>query len=238
MANPYFKFKKFIIFQDNCAMKVGTDGVLLGSWTPIYDAETILDIGSGTGLISLMLAQRSYKAKVLGVELDTNAYIQSLDNIKLSPWSDRVNVVNTDFRDYSTEGGLYDLIVSNPPYFINSKLAPDNTRSIARHTSFLSYTELIDGVLRNLKPSGYFSIILPAQNFEYFSLKAKLKGLFEIQRLMVYPTPYKAVSRILSLWTRQEIETVKQQSLILEIGGRHNYSPEYLSLTKEFYLKV
>ena len=219
-------------------MKVGTDGVLLGSWTPVEGAITILDVGSGTGLLSLMLAQREPEAKITGVEIDKDAWMQSLDNILQSPWNERLQMVNADFRQFSLDTErAYDLIVSNPPYFIDSKKAPDAARSVARHSAFLNYRTLVEGALRLLKPDGKLSIILPAQNYQHFSELALTKGLFEIRRLLIYPTPHKAVSRILSVWDRRGNCSCKEEKMVLEVRGRHDYSAAYLSLTRDFYLR-
>ncbi len=239
MANAYFQFKRFTVFQDRCAMKVGTDGVLLGAWTPVETSHSILDVGSGTGLLALMLAQRAPAAEITGVEIDQEAWLQSKENVHQSPWADRIQMVNEDFRPFSRAGKRhYDLIVSNPPYFMNSKPSSTEARSVARHTSMLSYGELLEGVLRLLKPAGRFSIILPAQNHPIFSDQAVNVGLFEIRRMLVYPTPQKPVTRILSVWSQQETDGCNEEKMVLEVTGRHDYSAAYLSLTRDFYLKA
>jgi tRNA1Val (adenine37-N6)-methyltransferase len=238
MGNAYFQFKRFKILQDKCAMKVGTDGVLLGAWTPVERAQTILDVGSGTGLLSLMLAQRAPEAMITGVELDSDACAQSRENIQRSPWNSRIEVLEADFRQFSQQSRQnFDLIVSNPPYFIDSQHSGDESRSLARHTSRLSYAEFIEGVLRLLTPEGLLSVILPALNYPFFSKLATNKGLFNTNRLLIYPTPHKPVSRILSVWDLKGECEKKEEKMVLEIKGRHNYSAEYLSLTHDFYLK-
>ncbi len=220
-------------------MKVGTDGVLLGAWTPVDRAHHILDVGSGTGLLALMLAQRAPIAEITGIEIDQDAWLQSKENVLQSPWTDRIQMVQADFRQFSLAGkGRYDLIVSNPPYFVDSKPSPVDARNVARHTSMLSYSELIAGVRRLLLPVGQFSIILPAQNHQIFSDLAMAGGLFEIRRMLVFPTPQKPVSRILSVWCQQKTDGCKEERMVLEVKRRHDYSSEYLSLTRDFYLKA
>src|SRR5574344_2567439 len=133
MSNSYFRFKQFSVFQERCAMKVGTDGVLLGAWAKVDAANRILDIGTGTGLVALMLAQRS-TAMITAVEIDEEAAIQAEENFCQSPWANRFEVVNSDITSYETDA-LFDVIVSNPPYFVDSLQCPDGQRSLARHLS-------------------------------------------------------------------------------------------------------
>jgi tRNA1Val (adenine37-N6)-methyltransferase len=209
----------------------------MGAGAPVEGAKTILDVGSGTGLIALMLAQRAPEAAITGVEIDHDAWLQSQQNMDQSPWAGRMEMVENDFRLFSQEENRrFDLIVANPPYFINSKLSPEVARSVARHTSLLNYAELIYGALRLLKPDGKLSIILPAQNYNHFSARASDEGLFEVRRLMIYPTPQKPVSRILSVWDLKGEFGLKEEKMVLEVNGRHDFSKEYLSLTSDFYL--
>lgn len=148
-------------------------------------------------------------------------------------------MVESDFRPFSQQSHRrFDLIVSNPPYFIDSKPAAVASRSVARHTSHLSYTDLIEGVLRLLAVEGQFSVILPAQNHLLFSQLALDRGLFEGSRLLIHPTPHKPVSRILSVWDLKGYRETKEEKMVLEVKGRHHYSAEYLSLTRDFYLKA
>jgi tRNA1Val (adenine37-N6)-methyltransferase len=239
MANVFFQFKHFRIIQDKCAMKVGTDGVLLGAWAPVEGVQSILDVGSGTGLLGLMLAQRAPEAAITAVEIDQDACLQSLENMQQSPWANRMEVVLGDFRRFArVDNRRYDLIVSNPPYFVGAQPSSIEARNVARHTTQLSYMELIRGVLQLLNPQGRFSLILPAENYQLFSNQALTAGLFEIRRMMVYPTPQKPVSRILSVWDQQGTHCCEKDKMVLEVKGRHDYSAEYLSLTRDFYLKA
>lgn len=238
MPNAWFQFKQFKIVQDKCAMKVGTDGVLLGAWAPVHGVESILDVGSGTGLIALMLAQRVPDASITAVEIDKMACLQSMENIHQSPWSDRMEVVHDDFKQFSRRDmAPFDLIVSNPPYFVDSKPSFVEARNMARHTIHLNHKELVEGAVRLLKPRGQLAIVLPTENYQLFSDLALRSGLFELRRLNVYPTPQKPASRILSLWSRYLAHPCEMEEMVLEENGRHKYSAEYLALTRDFYLK-
>ena len=163
MANPYFQFKQFTVWHDKCAMKVGTDGVLLGAWTSVENTRSILDVGCGTGLISLMLAQRC-QAIIDALDIDPAACMQARENADRSPFGQRLQVIHRPFADCVTEfAGIrqYDCIVSNPPYFINSLKCPDKQRNQARHTDTLSLDELISGSKQLLSPGGRLCLILP-----------------------------------------------------------------------------
>ena len=162
MPNPYFQFKQFTVRHDKCAMKVGTDGVLLGAWAPVQDVKRILDVGAGSGLISLQLAQRNPEAVITSVEIDPAAAAQAQENIQSSPWSNRMEVVCCDFRKYHPED-KFDLIVSNPPYFVDALRCPDNQRCMARHTSELNYELLFGHSAHLLSEQGVISIIIPAE---------------------------------------------------------------------------
>jgi tRNA1Val (adenine37-N6)-methyltransferase len=236
MANSYFQFKQFIVHQDRCAMKVGTDGVLLGAWTTIGEAQHILDIGTGTGLIALMLAQRS-GAKIDAIEIDEAAARQASENVQLSPWNDRIRIIHTSLQEYTVFEKHYDLIVTNPPYFYNSLPATDFRRTIARHTHYLDFEMLIQAVKNLLTPDGRLAIILPTENFSSFASGAYKSGLFTIRETHVKPSPGKPVKRILAEFSFYD--AAKEFSeFIIEEFGRHGYSEEYHLLTKDFYLSL
>jgi len=235
MPNDYFKFKQFTIHQDKCAMKVGTDGVLLGAWTDCENATSVLDIGTGTALISLMIAQRS-TANIDAVEIDDEACRQATENIGKSPWKDRVEVFNQSFQDFtkSTEK-KYDLIVSNPPYFQNSLFTPDKKRTNARHNSNLKLEDLIQGSVKLLSENGALSIILPYLEGNMFILKASEMGLYCIRQTNVLPKPNREPKRLLLEFMKTKKPLVEQE-IIIELGKRHEYSDAYKNLTKIFYL--
>jgi tRNA1Val (adenine37-N6)-methyltransferase len=234
MPNDYFQFKQFLIRQDRCAMKVGTDGVLLGAWTDVAGAETILDIGTGTGLIALMLAQRS-TAPVDAIEIDEAAAEQACENVAASPWKDRIQVSHITLQSFTEQGKKYDLIVSNPPFFSNSLRARGDQRSLARHSHTLSLTELITGVSRLLSSKGRFALIWPAANFSSVVQVAASCRLFPLRQTRVIPAPGKPVKRILAEFTGKQRKTHSSE-LIIEQFGRHKYSQEYKDLTGDFYL--
>ncbi|TLX76026.1 methyltransferase [Labilibacter sediminis] len=236
MANTYFSFKEFIVHQDKTAMKVGTDGVLLGAWANCDKAKKILDIGSGTGLISLMLAQRTENAAIDAIEIDDSAFGQMQQNFELSPWKNRLTSIHMDFKHYSTtSGNKYELIVSNPPFFINSLKNECNKKSLARHTDSLSFAELISGIDMLLAENGIFCVILPATEKSSFIELAKTSGLNLTRCLYIKPTPSKPAKRILMEFSLSKSVCIEEE-IIIEDSGRHGYSNEYKELTKDFYL--
>ena len=235
MPNPYFSFKQFTVRHDRCAMKVGTDGVLLGAWIDLNSSRCILDIGTGTGLIALMLAQRCSDARIIAVDIDSAAVEQAQENIQASPWKNRVEVLQQDICTYHPHG-TFDTIVSNPPYFIDSLKCPDGQRSTARHTDTLDADRLIGKVSELLSPDGSFSIILPAEQTEDLIRVADEKGLYPSRQTRVITRPGLSPKRILMEF--RKISTVFQpDELVIELE-RHVYSEEYIALTKEFYLKM
>ncbi len=235
MANPYFRFKQFVIYQDRCAMKVGTDGVLLGAWTACEQAKTILDIGAGTGLISLMLAQRS-SAQIDAVEIDEEAVLQAQENVQASPWVDRVKVFTSSVQDFVKESARkYDLIVSNPPYFHNSQKSPKHARTKARHTDELPFGDLLESAKQLLEVDGRLEVVLPVEEGEIFITKAIELGFFCAKRINVIPKPNANPKRLLLSFALQEV-VCEEGSLMIETETRHQYSDEFKAMTKEFYL--
>lgn len=234
MSNSYFQFKRFIVRQDKCAMKVGTDGVLLGAWAPIDNAENVLDIGCGTGLISLMLAQRS-SAFITAIDIDTDAIEQCRENVIDSPWPDRIDVHHTSLL-YFQPDYTFDVIVSNPPYFRNSLRSPVEKRSTARHTDSLSYEDLLSNVKRLLSARGLFSVIIPYDAVNEILFIAENHGLFPVKRTDIRTTPLKDPKRVLVSFSFSRTET-DYRDLVIELS-RHVYSEEYISLTRDFYLHM
>lgn len=238
MPNPYFQFKRFTVRQDRCAMKVGTDGVLLGAWCSVEDAASVLDIGTGTGLVSLMVAQRS-TADIVAVELDESAACQAGENVAESPWKDRIEVVCSAIQAYASQSGRrFDRIVSNPPYFQDSLKSPKEGRSLARHTDSLSYEELVKAVVSLLNPGGLFSVIVPTTEFADMERCASVVGLHCVRRTDVLPTPTVLSKRVLAEFSMEEDKETKCDALIIEESGRHQYSSDYIALTRDFYLKM
>lgn len=219
-----------------CAMKVGTDAVLLGAWARAERASKILDIGTGTGVIAIMLAQRS-KANITAIDLDEKAYEQALINVTRSPWADRMEVVHSTLQSYTQTytGKRFDLIISNPPFFIDSFKSPEERRKNARHADHLPFAELIDCVVKLLTPEGDFCVILPVKEALLFTDLCNKAGLFPSKCLHVKTTRYKEEKRQLLNFGFQKTET-KNEELIIEEEGRHQYSEAYKSLTRDYYL--
>lgn len=236
MSNPFFKFKQFIVYHDKCAMKVGTDGVLLGCWTPLPDyCNHILDIGTGSGLLSLMLAQRCPNALIDAIDIEPTAIEQAKDNFTHSPWQNRIRTFNKALQDWKNSDG-YDLIISNPPYFQNSLKNPNKEREMARHTDTLPFEELFLHSANLLKEGGLLSIILPAESEETVRHLAHHNGLKLARVTRVYSKENKPARRVLLCWTKkQEPLPYTENQFVLEAsqGGR---SLQYQELTKDFYL--
>ena len=235
MPNSYFQFKQFTIEQDRCAMKVGTDGVLLGAWTDVSDAQSILDIGTGTGLIALMLAQRS-SAAIYGIEIDENATAQAVENVNNSPWSERIKIETVSLQTFVKNTNCrFDLIVSNPPYFNKSLKNPNAQRSVARHMDSLSQKDLITAACALLSVVGRLSVILPTAEGLEFILQAKEFGLYCSKKTRVIPRIGALEKRLLLEFSR--IKDVCKEDYLLIEKERHDYSDEFRSLTKEYYLE-
>lgn len=236
-----FRFKEFTVHQDQTAMKVGTDGVLLGAWCSVDEyPDTILDVGSGTGIIALMLAQRSDAMTVDAVEVDENAYEQSVENFEQSDWGDRLYCYNANFREFADEIAdeeeTYDLIVSNPPFYSDDFETEDVARNKARFTSSMSFDDLIEGVSKILSSDGKFATIMPFKEEESFVNLAKSKHLFLNKVCHVQGNPTSEIKRSLLEFSFHPSE-IKKEHLIIEIE-RHQYTKEYINLTKDFYLKM
>ena len=215
MANTYFQFKKFIIHHDRCAMKVGTDGVLLGAWANAENARRILDIGAGSGLISLMLAQRYPSANIVGIDIDEDAIAQAKENAELSPWKDRIELFTADVCEFSkNENMQFDAIVSNPPYFEEKVHCPDGQRNA----------------------EGGFLVVLPSAAYDTFISLAAERHLYVRRCTKVFTKPGIPAKRVL-VELGHGIVRAELHDLYIEVAPRI-HSDEYLALTKEFYLKM
>lgn len=222
-------------------MKVGTDGVLLGAWCSLENyPKTILDIGTGTGIISLMLAQRSSAVSIDGVEIDKSAFEQTVDNFENSDWSDRLYCYNTSFQKFvdesNNEGIKYDLIVSNPPFYKEDYITKNISRNKARFSQFLSFKELIQGVSKILSKSGFFSTIIPFKEESAFIGLAQQNSLFLNKLCRVKGNKNSEIKRCLLTFSFNKKAT-KETNLIIE-NSRHKYTKEYVELTNSFYLKM
>lgn len=237
MPNPFFHFKQFTVYHDRCAMKVGTDGVLLGAWTDISDVKTALDIGTGTGLISLMIAQRNRNITIDAIDIEINAIAQAKDNIKNSPFADQIKCTQCSVQEFAEKyEKKYDIIVSNPPFFTESLKSPDNQRSLARHDDTLSINDLLKASAKLLNNNGKLSLIYPYEYKNSISNIAKQNHLFINKAANVYPTPSSQPRRILLEISKNQTP-IQENSLTIE-ESRHIYSDEFTELVKDFYLKL
>lgn len=232
MNEKDFRFKRFSVLQSAQVHKVGTDGVLLGAWANFSDSKTILDIGTGTGLIALMAAQKS-NAEITGLDDDPQAIEISKLNFMNSPWKSRLTATCCALQNYEP-GLLFDHIVSNPPFFVNSLKSPDSRRNIQRHTDSLPHEILILAQKKFLKPDGKFSVILPEVEAQHFRLGATSAGLYLNRIKKVYPKPGGPCTRLLMEFGFSS-NTCITDELIIQYN--HNeYTPDYRSLTADFYL--
>ncbi|MFD2601741.1 tRNA1(Val) (adenine(37)-N6)-methyltransferase [Flavobacterium suzhouense] len=233
-----FQFKQFTVQQDKCAMKVGTDGVLLGAWTPVdHNPFSILDIGAGTGLIALMLAQRCHAEQIDGLEIDADAHEQAVDNFENSPWGDRLFCYHASLDEFMEEPeDEYDLIVSNPPFYTDGYFSGDEQRDMARHNNSLPFEDLIQASEILLSEIGILAVVIPFKEEEKFIALAKEEQLYPFKITRVKGTPETEIKRSLIALSRSEKE-ISTDELIIETA-RHKYTDEYISLTKDFYLKM
>jgi tRNA1Val (adenine37-N6)-methyltransferase len=234
--NTYFRFKQFTVQQSVAAMKVNTDGVLLGAWTPVERAVSALDVGAGTGVIALMLAQRNARLLIDAVEIDEASAQQAAANVRQSPWDARIRVVHASFQQFAqvTES-CYHLIVSNPPYFVDALPPADEKRRVSRHAATLPYADLLDGAAALLEPEGRLSVILPCVEGVFFAAQAAAKGLYCTRKTTVYAAVGKPAKRVLLLFAREPVP-LQEDSLVIHLPHGVGYTPEYMALTGDFYL--
>jgi tRNA1Val (adenine37-N6)-methyltransferase len=236
MANSHFRFKQFTVHQEHASFRITTDSVLLGAWAELQGVKRILDIGTGTGILALMAAQRS-DAYIVAIEPDRNSFMQAGLNIAGSPWHDRISLINTSAQEYlSGEDLLFDTVITNPPFFNDSLLNPDPWKASTRHSITLTHRELLESSLRLMSPGGTLQTVLPVNEAATFMDMASAAGLSCSRRLIVKPTPLLPPARILMTLGFVE-RACEEATVVIEKGGRHEYSDEYKSLTKDFYLR-
>jgi tRNA1Val (adenine37-N6)-methyltransferase len=233
MKRGGFQFKQFWVRHDRCAMKVCTDACLLGAYTHAPSPQRILDVGAGTGLLGLMLAQRYPHAHIDAVEIDTDAFSQCQENIANSPWPNSVTPWQGRIQDFSPGQG-YDLIVSNPPFYPNHLPSADPKRSMAMHTQTLSFADLIQSVQRLLLPDGQFFVLLPPPQMEQLADVARSAGLHEREKLLIADTPGKPAIRAIAVYTK-EAYTHKIRTFCIK-SSTGEYSEEFATLLKDYYL--
>ena len=243
-----FQFKQFTINQDRCAMKVGTDGVLLGAWCPIDNNPfSILDIGAGTGILSLILAQRSnaehpslhgeLAQQIDAIEIDEDAYEQCVENFENSPWGDKLFCFHAGLDEFMEEPeDEYDLIISNPPFYTEDYKTENEQRDLARFSDALPFKDLVEAVNLLLSENGIFAVIIPFKEEEKFIALAKDFELHPFKITRVKGTPTTEIKRSLLAFSKTQKQTLIDE-LIIETA-RHQYTEEYIDLTKDFYLKM
>ena len=236
MANGYFQFKQFTIRQQHCAMKVGTDGTLLGAWAQASAGLCrVLDVGTGTGLIALMMAQRYPEARAIAIDIDEKAVFQAQENVSASPFADRIKVIEADVQTFE-DSEKFDSIVCNPPFFEDSLVCPDPQRTEARHTVSLGYRQLMASAFRLLKDNGRFSVIIPADCRSRLESEAHLRGFFISRLCSVQTTPVKAPKRYMIEFAKHPVNEIDITNGILEFSPQIR-SDWYRELTQEFYIK-
>jgi tRNA1Val (adenine37-N6)-methyltransferase len=228
-----FRFKQFAIRQENAAMKVGTDGALLGAWCDVSKANNILDIGTGTAIISMMVAQRNSTAAITAIEIDEKAITDANFNVKNCPWSNRIKIIQSSLQEF-IPNLKFDSIISNPPFFENSLKSNSKSKIKARHTDSLHYSDILNFASIHLSNIGVLHLILPVENAEK-CIETAIEGGFYLKRICkVHPVPNKNAHRFLFELTKKATPTITE-SLIIETGKRHDYSQDYIALTKGFY---
>ncbi len=236
-SKPFF-FKQFVVHQEKCVMKVGTDGVLLGAWAEVAGIERGLDIGTGSGLIALMLAQRAPAAVIHAVEIDDRSCQQARENAQRSPWAGRLQIHHAAIQDFAPlSEGSYDLIVSNPPFFSGGTFSHNQERNSVRHTIKLPHGDLLTAARSLLSPRGRFSVVLPYIEGLRFQELAQSYRLYCTRMVEVRPRPNKPVERLLL-----EFETVRrsrqQEQLVIQEAESDEWTEDYKTLTRDFYLKI
>jgi tRNA1Val (adenine37-N6)-methyltransferase len=234
-----FSFKQFTVQQDKCAMKIGTDGVLLGAWCPIDNNPfSVLDIGAGTGILSLMLAQRSNAEQIDSLEIDEEAYEQCVENFENSPWSDRLFCFHAGLDEFVDEPeDEYDIIISNPPFYSEDYKTDSSQRDLARFQDALPFEDLIEATDLLLSENGIFAVIIPYKEEERFIDLCAEVELFPVKVTRVKGSHATPIVRSLLAFKRYELSVLTADELVIEIS-RHEYTDDYINLTKDFYLKM
>ena len=234
MANNYFQFKQFLIHQRYCAMKVTTDACLFGAWVAerVGDCKRVLDIGAGTGLLTLMVAQKTNDAQIDAVEIDSEAAKEAATNFKASPWNERVDLIRENIIKYKV-GDLYDFIITNPPFFNNDLKSDSNKRNLAMHSEALSLDELLVSIERLLKAGGLFAILLPTHRSVEFEGKALLAGFYLREKVLVKQTPKHPPFRSMLLFGHEQVIVTESELVIKE---NDSYTADFIALLKDYYL--
>jgi tRNA1Val (adenine37-N6)-methyltransferase len=230
-----FHFQQFSLHHHRSTMKVGTDAVLLGIWTELEGVTDVLDIGTGCGIIPLLLAARSILVKVVGVELDFNSFEEAYENFLASPFAGRLQAFHADINNFVQDTvKKYDLVISNPPFFINDHRPEREGRKLARHTDTLHYDQLVEAALRLLKPGGRFSVVLPYRESKVFLKLAEQSGLHLQRRMLIFPKPCRDPNRVNLLLGNSAAVPMTEKFIIRNEDG--SFTQQYLNTVKDFYL--
>ena len=234
-----FQFKQFNINQERCAMKIGTDAVLLGAWCPINNNPfSILDIGAGTGILSLMLAQRSNAQQIDAIEIEENAYEQCVENFEASHWGDRLFCYHASLNDFINEPeDQYDIIISNPPFYSEDYKTDNSQRDLARFQDALPFEALVKATTLLLSENGIFTVVIPFKEENRLLNLCAQAELFPIKMTRVKGTPTGPIIRSLIAFKRYELPVLSANELVIETS-RHVYTEAYTKLTRDFYLKM
>lgn len=240
MSNNYFRFKEFTVQQEKCSMKVCTDACLFGAWiAEKYNSSGLqvtkcLDIGSGTGLLSLMFAQKNPHTIIDAVEIEENAYEQAKENLSNSKWNDRLKILNMDIKDFIPEK-KYDLIISNPPFYEKELSSTEKNKNIAKHDEGLMLKDIITIIKKHLSASGYFAILLPYHRIKYFEKSAEENNFFLHEKLLIRQTPSHNFFRGILFFGNSKHE-IKTNDLVIK--NENGYTKEFTKLLKDYYLQL
>lgn len=233
-TRPFF-FKKFALFHHRSTMKIGTDAILLARWVDVSKNDEVLDIGTGCGLIPLMLSQKGIK-NADAVEIDTESYEEARQNFANSAWNSRLNAINDDIKSYSKNcEKKYDLIVSNPPFFFGDNIPQKVKKGLARHTNTLSYSDLLSAVKLLLKPDGRFALVLPSIEAVTFKKEAENQGFYLQKELKIIPIEGKESNRINMQLVVNQVDNIDAETFVLR-NQDHSFTKEYKDFLKDFYL--
>ena len=231
---PFF-FKRFALFHHRSTMKIGTDAILLGRWVEVNEDDEVLDIGTGCGLLPLMLAQKGIKSAD-AVEIDSDSYEEAAQNFSNSAWKSRLFAVNDDIKHYAWNcTKKYDLVVSNPPFFFGDNIPEKEKKGLARHTNTLSYNDLLVSVKKLLKPDGRFALVLPARESLTFLKDAENQGFFLKKEMKIVPIEGKEPNRINMQLVVNQVDKVESETFVLRYPD-HSFTKEYKEFLKDYYL--
>lgn len=233
-CRPFF-FKKFGLFHHRSTMKIGTDAILLARWIEVSENDNVLDIGTGCGLIPLMLAQKGIKSAD-AVEIDKDSYEEAAQNFSNSAWKSQLIAINEDVKEYAAHcEKKYDLVVSNPPFFFGDNIPEKAKKGLARHTNTLSYSDLLSAAKKIMKPSGRFALVLPARESKTFLKEAENQGFYLEKELLIVPIEGKEPNRINMQLVVNQVNNVDSETFVLRYPD-HSFTKEYKDFLKDYYL--